>query len=248
MGPSMLAVKDRGCKVLLELGMGTGRVALQSFLECPCLRKVLGVEIERRRFVAAQTAISRLADTNPDRFRLEKCRSHGFESAVLHDGQRRLEIWWGDLLTIPVEEIRAADAIIAQIDPGSPRKHREMQALLNYAKDGCRLLSGKDLSKQWQLDAACCWHACQPESHALSEDRPWVPGGYKTFVYEAQSNIPPTIVKSEEPKNNEGSTGDSAQSVLFAVVQILALALLLFLGVAAAGAAAGAAANVLRKD
>lgn len=217
LGPSMLAVQARGCKVLLELGMGTGRVALQSFLECTCLERVVGVEIQGGRFAAAERAIGRLVSANPARFHLESSSNpHGFQSVVLHDDKRTLEMWCGDVLAVPTEEIRLADAIIAQMSPESSQKHHDMQALLNNAKDGCRLLSGKDLSSVWQLDAACCWHACQPENKEAGEDKPWIPGGYKTFLFEAHSSMPPSIFKS---KNSESS--GSIQCILVILFVIL---------------------------
>lgn len=223
LGPQMLAVEARRCKVLVELGMGTGRVALQSFLQCQCLEKVLGVEICTRRFAAARTAIKRLADANPARFRLESSESNAFPSAVLHDGPRRLEIRCGDLLAVPIEEIRAADAIIAQVNPDDIRKREEMQALLNYAKDGCRLLSGKDLSSSWRLDVACCWHAYQPETKPPVEEMPWVPGGYKTFLFVANSSIPPSISKFEEQstKTRDCSPSDVESAVLIGVLVVV---------------------------
>jgi len=232
LGPSMLAVESRRCKVLLELGMGTGRVAVQSFLECPCLEKVVGVEIHKARFTAAGRALGRLLEANPDRFRvdfhLDSSQSHGFQAIVLHDGERRLEMWCGDLLTMPVEEICAADAIIAQMSPESSRKHEEMQALLNNAKDGCRLLSGVDLSTLWQLDTPCCWHAYQPESKTPREDKPWVPGGYKTFLFEAHSSKPPSIFRSEELQDGEGSAEKLSKKLDSISCIILFIVLLIF--------------------
>eukprot|EP00746_Dinoflagellata_sp_MGD_P023663 gnl/MRDRNA2_/MRDRNA2_155484_c0_seq1.p1 gnl/MRDRNA2_/MRDRNA2_155484_c0~~gnl/MRDRNA2_/MRDRNA2_155484_c0_seq1.p1 ORF type:complete len:328 (-),score=44.59 gnl/MRDRNA2_/MRDRNA2_155484_c0_seq1:304-1197(-) len=228
LGSSMLAVQQRGCKVLLELGMGTGRVALQSFLECSCLEKVVGVEIQGGRFAAAEKAIGRLAKANPARFYVEcSSASHGFQSIVLYDGKRRLEMWCRDVLTIPAEEIRAADAIVAQMSPESSRKHCDMQALLNNAKDGCRLLSGKDLSTVWQLDAACCWHVCQPENKETVEDRPWIPGGYKTFLFEARSSMPPSIFKSKNSESSDGS-GRSEGSIQCILLLIILLMLVIF--------------------
>lgn len=39
-------------KKLFELGMGTGKVALQAFLECPSLQSVVGVELAPSRFAS----------------------------------------------------------------------------------------------------------------------------------------------------------------------------------------------------
>eukprot|EP00746_Dinoflagellata_sp_MGD_P027244 gnl/MRDRNA2_/MRDRNA2_164261_c0_seq1.p1 gnl/MRDRNA2_/MRDRNA2_164261_c0~~gnl/MRDRNA2_/MRDRNA2_164261_c0_seq1.p1 ORF type:complete len:300 (-),score=41.30 gnl/MRDRNA2_/MRDRNA2_164261_c0_seq1:42-941(-) len=235
LGPDMLSVEARKCKVLVELGMGTGRVALQSFLQCPCLQKVVGVEICVRRFTAARTAIGRLADANPGRFRIESNENSAFPSAVLHDGPRMLEMRCGDLLAVPIEEIRAANAIIAQVNPDDFRKNEEMQTLLNYASDGCRLLSGKDLASVWRLDAACCWHTLKPGSTEAAEDSHFIPGGYKTFLFEANSSIPPSISKSEEaPGKNNGSPTDVEQAVLIGLLVAVGIyALVPLIGVGA---------------
>merc|ERR1719454_163479 len=40
-----------GSARILELGMGSGKVALQAFAECPSVRSVIGVEIVHSRYV-----------------------------------------------------------------------------------------------------------------------------------------------------------------------------------------------------
>lgn len=52
---------------ILELGMGTGKVALQLFLSLR--RDVYGVELAPSRFELAAAAFSKLASTFPGRFR-----------------------------------------------------------------------------------------------------------------------------------------------------------------------------------
>eukprot|EP00746_Dinoflagellata_sp_MGD_P089740 gnl/MRDRNA2_/MRDRNA2_35408_c0_seq1.p1 gnl/MRDRNA2_/MRDRNA2_35408_c0~~gnl/MRDRNA2_/MRDRNA2_35408_c0_seq1.p1 ORF type:complete len:231 (-),score=40.49 gnl/MRDRNA2_/MRDRNA2_35408_c0_seq1:220-912(-) len=172
LGPCRLGVQSHCCEFLLDLGMGNGRVALQCFLECQCIKRVVGVEIKASRFGAARIAIGKLVEANPARFHVENTQSPGFPIiSVLHDGQRKLEIWLGDLLTIPAEEIRVADAIIAQMSPereldkyyndgnvrqdkmnlqqiilGAYHKREKMQALLHYAKDGCRMIGWEQMS------------------------------------------------------------------------------------------------------
>ena len=54
---------------LLDLGMGTGKVCLQAFLERTNLKFVLGVELAKSRFSIAEVALLRLAELNPNRFR-----------------------------------------------------------------------------------------------------------------------------------------------------------------------------------
>merc|ERR1740121_855915 len=53
---------------ILELGMGTGKVALQAFLQCPNAQQVVGVELSSTRYDIAVAAAARLASVHGDRF------------------------------------------------------------------------------------------------------------------------------------------------------------------------------------
>jgi hypothetical protein len=53
----------QGQQSLLDLGMGTGKVVLQVFLQCPNLNFVYGVELSSARFRVAQAAALQLVDT-----------------------------------------------------------------------------------------------------------------------------------------------------------------------------------------
>lgn len=57
---------------LLELGMGTGMVAMQAFLQCDCLRGVVGIEVSEARCAVGVAALARLAAAAPDRYSMER--------------------------------------------------------------------------------------------------------------------------------------------------------------------------------
>ena len=63
-------LNGRKAKVLYDLGMGTGKVAIQAFLQFRNLRYVYGVELSHGRYLMAEAAAIRLAMMQPHTFEL----------------------------------------------------------------------------------------------------------------------------------------------------------------------------------
>ena len=178
------AKQSSGKETLLELGSGTGKVALQAFLECPGLRRVVGVELSRARHDVAVTALSRLADQQPG-FTL----SHpGPDRSALQDtGGRMIELQCGDLTATDAALVREARFLLLQVVLPE-HVQTAAQRMQLHVVDGCRALMLKDLSRTWALEEPCPWHpvgSASVDYFATS----WSPvSGHRLHLYEADSS------------------------------------------------------------
>lgn len=153
---ALFAGRQEAAGPILELGMGTGKVALQIFLASR--RDVYGVELAPSRWALAKAAIQRVAEAAPERFRFE---ATGSTSARLTDlsEQRFCEVVCGSLLDtpvqmlndasavvmevcLPVEVQRAASAVLQNCKPGS---RCVCYAPMHNLVDACRLAPVKDV-------------------------------------------------------------------------------------------------------
>mmetsp|Transcript_22964 Transcript_22964/g.64527 ORF Transcript_22964/g.64527 Transcript_22964/m.64527 type:complete len:414 (+) Transcript_22964:69-1310(+) len=119
---------------VLELGMGTGKVALQIFLSLH--RDVYGVELAPSRWLLADNALRKLAETVPSRFRYERL---GEESSRLPDSAtgRICEFACGSLLDTPLELLHRAAAIVMEVC--LPKEVQRLAcAMLQHCQTGCR--------------------------------------------------------------------------------------------------------------
>lgn len=135
--------------VLIDLGSGLGKLALQSFLSYPQLSHVAGIELCASRFLEACSTATRLAKSNPH---LLYCPSYSCPSSSstrldLRTGggggsnaanSRLLQFYRGDLLEFGWL-VKTADVVICQTDLPSKRQ-KELVSLLSEMKPGARLL------------------------------------------------------------------------------------------------------------
>ena len=150
---------------LLDLGMGTGKVVIQVFLQCPNLSFVYGVELSLARYRIAEACALRLvalariesgpealhhggvprfevAGHIPDRYLRVRDR------APRRDGRERiLLLEWNNLLNCGAY-IEAADFVLLETDIPTESMLR-LASLLYRMKAGSRMLSYIDLSKVW---------------------------------------------------------------------------------------------------
>ena len=149
-------------EVLFDLGMGTGKVAIQAFLQYSNLSRVYGVEISVGRFRVAERAALNLVALWPEQFVVEahECdnyitictidsstanatKCHGFENT----GGRRLELVVGDMMK--TVDIESADIVMIETEiPVEVLK--EFVNILLRTKDSCRLFTYVDLRIVWQ--------------------------------------------------------------------------------------------------
>merc|ERR1719291_208432 len=73
MGAQLMSrTRDGRGRTVLELGMGSGKVALQIFLQCPCVETVIGVELVQSRYDIGKAALKRLQCAQPERFSISE--------------------------------------------------------------------------------------------------------------------------------------------------------------------------------
>ena len=163
---------------ILELGMGTGKVALQLFFT---KRDVWGVELAPSRYALALEAQVRLAQQWPERFQHEvlsecSCRLLDLES------QRRCDFVCGSLLDTPEMLLGRAAAVVLEVClPIEVQK--ETSRMLQLLPKGCRVVSYSALH---QLTPNC---RLQPIGDGgLTLPSSWKPSGHLFAFYTASDD------------------------------------------------------------
>lgn len=179
-----LRASCEGVTTFLELGMGSGKAAIQAFFECPNLNLVIGVELAPERYKEAIAALHRLANAKPEEFQIV---SEGDTHARLEtqsEGQcRTLEFRMGDMCAIPAEELASADVMFMEVCLPQPL-FKNISKMLLHAKDGCRILMFQDLSMLWMSEQRCHWHPLDFQWHDKYATS-WAPNGFHFFFFEA---------------------------------------------------------------
>ncbi|CAK9081872.1 unnamed protein product [Durusdinium trenchii] len=171
---------------ILELGMGTGKVALQLFLAPSATpqtaeRRVYGVELAPSRYARAAAAAERLSGRWPERFRREVISD---TSCCLWDSVHgtpaaRCDLVCGSLLDTPEKLLREAAAVVLEVCLPSDVQNdagRMLQALPN----GCRVVSYSALH---QLTPHCRLRPVGDGGLTLPSS--WKPSGHLFAFYEA---------------------------------------------------------------
>lgn len=121
---------------LLELGMGTGKVALQVFLSLQ--RDVYGVELAPSRWALADAALQSIAKAAPNRFRHSTVGEGVSRLASLADGSI-CEFVCGSLLDTPVQLLASASAVVMEVC--LPKEvQRQACKMLQRCQAGCRVV------------------------------------------------------------------------------------------------------------
>jgi len=186
------ALCDSGA-VVLELGMGSGTVAMQIFLQCKAVRQVLGVELVRSRYEIAEVAVQRLAGTEKATYRI--CQSSAGSQVVLEEAAtgRRLDCRCADFFSLGLDLTQTSDVIFFAVN--IPCKlFPELCKRLAKAKDGCCLFAYHRLDTIWWSDEPCPFHQVEaniPESDTFSTS--WSPQGFRFYVYVCDRKRQPQI-------------------------------------------------------
>lgn len=136
---------------LFDLGMGTGKVALQAFLQFSNLKRVFGVELSAARFRIAEKALLNLLMMYPNKYVLQRHVTGKFLSVRALETSQVLEVACGNLMHI--DDIQEADIVMLETEV-SPEVFGQFSGMLNRAKEGSRLLTYLDLRKVWQLSGS----------------------------------------------------------------------------------------------
>ena len=100
-------------KVLYDCGMGTGKLALQAWLQYKNLEKVIGIELALSRYELGEQALVNLAQARPDQFEILK-NIEGQQIVIQdkHNQMRTLEFHCCDLFLY--DGVSEADIVILQ--------------------------------------------------------------------------------------------------------------------------------------
>lgn len=194
--PGRLGGALQGRSIVLELGMGSGKVAMQVFLQYPEVAHVLGVELVPSRYAIAASALRRLVARRPETYRevaptaLNHVTGDVGDAACLEEcsstqGSRKLEFRCDDFFNLGLDLVAQSDVILFAVH--IPCKlFPQLCHTLSNAKEGCRLFSYHCLSSIWWSDAPCPFRHCEenmPETDQFSTS--WSPQGYRFHVYVA---------------------------------------------------------------
>jgi len=132
-------------ELVLELGMGRGRLALQLFLAGAT---VVGVELAAERYGMAVSALERLAHRRPDQFEISRRCAEAIRIRKIGGPRGALcEFRLGSFFdVVTTEEMAAATIVFAQVCLPSPVWPR-VRAMFEHLQAGCRVLSYEDLEK-----------------------------------------------------------------------------------------------------
>lgn len=191
-----LNVKD--ANLVLELGMGTGKLAMQVFAQITTVRRVVGIELAPSRYQIGAEALRRMAELPLGNWKLIE----DTPSACIvkeNDTGRILEFRCGDMFAIH-EDIANADAILMEVafcDALVLPTCKLMQEL----KEGARVLIFYRLEEIWMDDADCPCHPLVDTSGLWDwYSTSWSPNyGHPFFCYECDRSRPVKIsLKSAE--------------------------------------------------
>jgi len=180
-------------RFVLELGMGSGKVALQIFLQAPSVRRVLGVELVYSRFELGVAALRRLASAKPSEL-VVSADSPGELIRVEEVATGRiLEFRCADFFTIGLDLTPLCDVIFFAVNIPCKLFPKLCQRLA-ASKEGCRLFTYHALDAIWWADTPCPFLQVEeniPETDTFSTS--WSPQGFRFYVYVCDRSRPPQI-------------------------------------------------------
>lgn len=136
-------------RTMYDLGMGTGKMTLQAFLQFPNLRRVVGIELAHSRYELAERSLTTLVEFFPDVFSLVFLTKGEKVCLRTRNSERILEYRRADLFRIG--NINDADIVVLQTD-FPPVSYPHLCKFVHALPQGTRLLTYLNLARIW--DAA----------------------------------------------------------------------------------------------
>ncbi|CAM9861953.1 unnamed protein product [Chrysoparadoxa australica] len=134
--------------VVFDLGMGTGKVAMQAYLQFANLRRVYGVELSQARYMIGEYAVFRLMSLRPGEYQLEQhTPGKSISISATDDPGHVLEMCFGDMFDTP--DLELADIVLLETDIGSER-YWDFAMFLHGMKAGAHALTYLDLRRFWE--------------------------------------------------------------------------------------------------
>jgi len=178
---------------VLELGMGSGKVALQVFFQCPSVKRVLGVELVLSRYTLGADALRRLVAAKPSEFILKAETPDQMMRVQEISTGRLLEFRCADFFQAGLDLTPHCDVIFFAVN--IPCKlFPKLCERLAAAKEGCRLFSYHALDSIWWADVVCPFIQVDvnvPEADTFATS--WSPQGYRFYVYVLDRSKTPQI-------------------------------------------------------
>jgi len=133
-------------RTLYDFGMGTGKLALQAFLQYPSLKRVVGIEIAFSRYKLGERALLSITTRYSTQFTLVNWEKNERIVISTTSGLRTLEFRRCDLLHCTDAE--QADIAILQTD-FQEHTHDALGRLLQRLSRGARVLTYMNLRRIW---------------------------------------------------------------------------------------------------
>jgi hypothetical protein len=213
---------------LFDLGMGTGKVVIQAFLQFPNLTYVQGVELSQGRFNVAVEAVIRMVHLlGTDAFNIEIVSNKSLTVTELANPgtdkvDRILHLEFGSLFD--AKNIDTADIVMLETDV-PPDTYSDLCTLLSQLKSGARVLSYLDLDKIWPSNLPTCSFRQLAVNRPLSDRYPtsWsVQRGHHFFLFRKRSehrrhvsgyHVPDTSVASPSSREVSVQRNQSSDDV-----------------------------------
>mmetsp|Transcript_31399 Transcript_31399/g.69937 ORF Transcript_31399/g.69937 Transcript_31399/m.69937 type:complete len:955 (+) Transcript_31399:90-2954(+) len=217
--------------VLFDLGMGTGKILVQAFLQFKNLRYIFGIELSAGRYKVAEEAVLKMvqlmgADSyhvqvHPGRFIIvtEVLRMRTPDLAEEGQGagegevkeqeegeyvERVLHLQCGNMFD--VKNIASADVVMMETDIPADL-HGKLHVLLSGMKDSSRILTYLDLRRIWDGTTHSSQNFKQLEANRHQADRyptSWsVQRGHHFYLW-SKANLPPQDASSWSPLGRLG--------------------------------------------
>ena len=152
-------------RTLFDLGMGTGKLAMQAFIQHPNLTYVYGVELAGSRYEIAEAAVLNLVRLYPEDYAVSKHHPDDSIAVATRKDGRILKFERGNLLEAP--DLDEVDIAILQTnipDETYPLLCEKLLAL----RPGARLLTYLNLGRIWTHDE---FPYCQMAANVSCNDR-----------------------------------------------------------------------------
>uniref|UniRef100_A0A6U4GL22 C2H2-type domain-containing protein n=1 Tax=Phaeomonas parva TaxID=124430 RepID=A0A6U4GL22_9STRA len=147
LSPARLHAKTR--TTLIDLGMGTGKICIQAFLQYPNLTFVYGVELAESRYEIAVNAARSLCKLFPTSYEITTDERTRIVVTSMDGKARKLEFELGSMFDTP--HVATADIVLLETDVLTSC-HEETCNMLRKMPPISMLLSYLDLEMMWDSD------------------------------------------------------------------------------------------------
>jgi len=148
-------------RTLYDLGMGTGKLALQTWLQFPNLERVVGIELAHSRYLIAERSLIGIAHNFPTIFALVSFKHGEYICLRFRSGKPRyIEFRRCDLFDITPEEQQDMEVVVLQTDiPES--LFCQLCRFLNRFCQGTRFLTYLDMCTVWEAMPTAPFPLCR---------------------------------------------------------------------------------------